>query len=432
MVTSKPDGEKLAGVNVLIKGTSLGTITNVEGTYSITADKGATLVFSFVGYLPYEATIGDQTVLDVQFEQDLQQIDEVVVTALGIVKKERGLTYSTQSVSGNELTTVKDVNMINSLSGKSAGLVIGKSASGVGGSSRVLIRGSKSISGGNEPIYVIDGIPMNNSNFGQIVGSQLGGTVDGGDNISNINPDDIESINILKGASASALYGSLGQNGVILITTKKGSTGISKVEISTSTSFDNALTIPEVQGSYGATTALDPTSYENDPSIWGAKDNGSISTSDLKDFFQTGVTTINSVSATNGNEKNQLYLSYANTYAKGIVETNELKKHNFMLSGSSKMNAKFTINGSANLISQTIQNRPYTVFYSNTAGSAYLYGGSSEAFADAKNNYEVWDPVRSIYSQVGPYKNYNTTNFILDNPYWIINRNPNELKRTRS
>ncbi|NJO90625.1 MAG: TonB-dependent receptor plug domain-containing protein, partial [Chloroflexia bacterium] len=129
---------------------------------------------------------------------------------------------STQKVDGEELTRAKDVNMINSLSGKTAGLVIGKSSSGLGGSSRVVIRGNKSISNSNQPLYVIDGVPMNSSNMGQIGGSQLSGTVDGGDAISNINPDDIESINVLKGASASALYGSLGQNGVILITTKRG------------------------------------------------------------------------------------------------------------------------------------------------------------------------------------------------------------------
>lgn len=431
LVTSQSDGELLVGVSVVVKGTTNGTITDVDGKYSINANKGDLLSFSYVGFLTEEITVGDQTVIEVQMVPDLQQLEEVVVTALGIVKKERGLTYSTQSVSGEELTTVKDVNMINSLSGKTAGLIIGKSSSGVGGSSRVIIRGNKSISGENQPLYVIDGIPMNNSSFGQIGGAQLGGTVDGGDAISNINPDDIENINVLKGASASALYGSLGQNGVILITTKKGKAGVSRVEISTSTSFENALTMPEVQGVYGASTAIDPASYENDPSTWGAKDNGAISASALEDFFQTGLTTINSVSATNGNEKNQLYLSYANTYAKGIIETNELKKHNFMFNGSSKLNEKLTINGSANIISQNIQNRPYTGFYNNPAGSAYLYGGTSEAFAESKDNYEVWDPVRSIYSQVGPYKNYNTTNFILDNPYWIIHRNPNELKRNR-
>ncbi|MBN2486884.1 MAG: SusC/RagA family TonB-linked outer membrane protein [Bacteroidales bacterium] len=430
-VTSYQDGELLVGVSVVVKGTTTGTITDVDGKYSITVNKGDELSFSFIGFLTEVVTVGDQSVIDVTLVPSMEQLDEVVVTALGIVKKERGLTYSTQSVDGEELTTVKDVNMINSLSGKTAGLVIGKSSSGVGGSSRVIIRGNKSINSENQPLYVIDGVPMNNSSFGQIGGAQFGGTVDGGDAISNINPDDIESINVLKGASASALYGSMGQNGVVLITTKKGKSGISKVEISTSTSFDNALTMPEVQGIYGSTVALDPTSTENDPSTWGAKNNGAISTDNLRDFFQSGLTTINSVSATNGNENNQFYLSYANTFAKGIVPTNELNKHNFLLNGNSKINNRLSVNGSANLISQTIENRPYTGFYSNPAGSAYLYGGSGDAFANSKENYQVWDPVRSIYSQVGPYKDYNTTNFILDNPYWIIHKNPNVLKRDR-
>ncbi len=432
-ITSADDGAVLPGVSVVVTGTTTGTITNTDGKYQIVApNEGGSLTFSFIGMETQVVNLDNRNVYDIVMKPETYGVDEVVVTALGIEKKSRSLTYSTQQVGADELTRTKDVNMINSLSGKSAGLVIGKSAAGVGGSSRVIIRGNKSISGENQPLYVIDGIPINNSSFGQIGGSELGGTIDGGDAISNINPEDVESINVLKGAAASALYGSMGQNGVILITTKKGKAGVTNVEISTTTSVESALTLPELQGGYGATTAIDPTSNANDPSTWGAKNNGSITTDDLRGFFKKGITSINSASVTSGNEKNQFYMSYANTSAKGIVESNDLTKHNFMINGNSKINDKLSIDGSANLISQTVNNRPYVGFYSNPAGEAYLYGGSGSDFAALKDNYKTWDPVRNISSQVGPYKEFNTTNFILDNPYWTINMNPNKLKRTRS
>jgi TonB-linked SusC/RagA family outer membrane protein len=311
-------------------------------------------------------------------------------------------------------------------------LVIGKSSSGVGGSSRVIIRGNKSISGENQPLYVIDGIPINNSNFGQIGGSQLAGTVDGGDAISNINPDDIESINVLKGAAASALYGSMGQNGVILITTKKGKVGTTSVEVSSSTSFDCPVLLPELQGTYGATTPVDPKSLQNDPSTWGAKDNGAITTSDLRDFFQTGLSTINSVAITTGNDKNLIYASYANTSSNGIVAKNALNKNNFYVKGDSKLSDKISFEGSANFISQNVKDRPYVGFYNNPVGEAYLYPGSSADFKGLKNNFQEWNPTRSLYVQKYPYSAYNSGSYLLDNPYWTINKNPNSLKRSRS
>jgi TonB-linked SusC/RagA family outer membrane protein len=389
-VTSVDDGMPLPGVSVVVTGTAIGTITDVDGKFQLeVSNENATLSFSFIGMTSQIVALDGRTEFNIALVPTAFGVDEVVVTALGIEKQARSLTYSTQKVGGDDLTSVKNVNMINSLSGKSAGLVIGQSSSGVGGSSRVIIRGNKSISGENQPLYVIDGIPMNNSSLGQIGGSQLGGSVDGGDAISNINPDDIESINILKGAAASALYGSMGQNGVILISTKKGKSGVTKIELSTSTSFESALTLPELQSAYGATTVLDPLSTANDPSTWGSKNNGSISTDDLKDFFQRGLTTINSVSVMSGTEKNQFYLSYANTTAKGIIETNDLNKHNFLINGSSKYNEKLTFDGSANLISQTINNRPYVGFYSNPAGEAYLYGGSGSDFNSLSTKYQT-------------------------------------------
>ncbi len=265
-VTDASNGDGIPGVNILVVGTTNGTITDMDGNYTITVPADdASLQFSFTGYSPQTIAVAGKSVIDVNMEPSDVQLEGVVITALGIQKKSNALTYSTQKVDGEELTRAKDVNMINSLSGKTAGLVIGRSSSGLGGSSRVIIRGNKSISNANQPLYVIDGVPMNNSSMGQIGGSQLSGTVDGGDAISNINPDDIKSINILKGASASALYGSLGQNGVVLIETKKGQAGKTVVDFSSSTAFESVLLVPEVQGTYGATSTLNPSSDENDP-----------------------------------------------------------------------------------------------------------------------------------------------------------------------
>ncbi len=432
-VYSSDDGSTLYGVSVYVSGTTIGTITDDNGQYSLDIPQESdSLAFSFLGMIPQVIKIGTSSTYDVTMESDILSFDEVVVTALGIEKKSKGLTYATQKIDGKDLTTVKSTNMINSLSGKTAGLVIGKSSSGVGGSSRVIIRGNKSISGENQPLYVIDGIPMNSSTMGQIGGNRFSGTVDGGDAISNLNPEDIESINVLKGASASALYGSMGQNGVILITTKKGSAGKTSVELTSSTTIDRAMVVPELQSEYGLTTPIDPTSTMNEPFTWGAKDNSSISSDDIKDFFRTGVTTINGISVSSGNDISKFYVSYANTSASGIVENNKLSKHNFMVNGSSKIGNKITVNGSANIINQKVKNRPFGGFENNPVGEAYLYGAPATDFNSLKDNYKTYDATRGIYVQNGPFSGYNSTSFMLDNPYWTIYNNPNTLKRNRS
>ncbi|WP_418653213.1 carboxypeptidase-like regulatory domain-containing protein [Tenacibaculum soleae] len=226
-VMSATDKEPLPGVSVVISNTTKGAETDFDGKYSVKAAKGDVLVFSFVGMKTASVTVGDANVVNVSLEND-NVLDEVVVTALGIKKEKKALTYSAQEVKGNELTKVKQTNPINSLSGKSAGVTITRSSSGLGGATKVVLRGNSSTTN-NDPLYVIDGVPMLNSGNGSnesepgtdIFGSQTGNR-DGGDAMSLINPDDVESITVLKGASASALYGSQGANGVILVTTKKG------------------------------------------------------------------------------------------------------------------------------------------------------------------------------------------------------------------
>lgn len=237
----------LSNASVLIKGTSNGTSTNSRGIFSISAKKGDILVFSSVGYVPQEVVIGKSDDIEVSLVESSQQMNEVVVTALGISREKKSLTYAVQSVDNSALSTVKDANLINNLTGRVAGVNISRSSSGIGGSVRVVIRGNKSTRN-NQPLYVIDGVPMDNSNPGQpgsIWGYGAVGSagVDGGDGISNLNPEDIQSITVLKGASAAALYGSQASNGVIMINTKKGKSGAIRVNISSDLTFEKPLFI---------------------------------------------------------------------------------------------------------------------------------------------------------------------------------------------
>lgn len=316
------DNEPMPGVTIMVKGTNTGTITNADGKYTIEVESGnSMLVFPLLVIKQSKQAVGNQRVINISMKEDVRTIDEVVVTALGIKKKEKSLTYSTQVVGGDELVRAKDPNMINSLAGKTAGVQINRSSAGLGGSVKMVIRGSRSVSGSNQPLYVIDGVPINSSandaTSTTIGGNNDAGNRDGGDGISNLNPDDIESMNILKGPAAAALYGSSAANGVVVITTKKGKVGRTNITFSSNTTWDNAAYgIPEFQNSYGGVT-----------SSWGDPINGSPDYT--KNFFQTGVTTINSLSLSAGSEMMQTYFSYANTYGKGIIENGSLNKHNF-------------------------------------------------------------------------------------------------------
>lgn len=229
-VSSKLDGTTLPGVSIVVQGTARGTETDFDGNYTLRASVGETLSFSFIGMKTKTVVIDNSNTVNVALEEDADQLDEIVVTALGIKKSRKSLTYAAQDIKADELNRVKQTNPINSLSGKVAGVSISRSASGAGGSVKVVLRGNSSI-GNNQPLYVVDGIPLSNPTSGQpgdTFGDINGGNRDGGDALSLINPDDVESLTVLKGASASALYGSAGSNGVILITTKKGSLELSK------------------------------------------------------------------------------------------------------------------------------------------------------------------------------------------------------------
>lgn len=422
-------GIVMPGVNVVLKGTTSGTITDLDGKYTIhVPDNNSILVFSFLGYATIEKTVGSQRTLNVSMGEDATLIDEVVVTALGIVRKEKSLTYSTQIVDGGELTRAKDPNMINSLAGKTAGVQINKSSSGLGGSVKVVIRGNRSVSGSNQPLYVIDGVPINSSANDQtsttIGGNNDSGNIDRGDGISNLNPDDIESMNILKGPAAAALYGSSAANGVVVITTKKGKAGRTEITFNSNTTFEKAAYgIPEFQNSYGGVS-----------SSWGDKLSGGKSDY-TDDFFQTGVTTINSVSLSSGSEARQTYFSYANTYGEGVVENNKLKKHNFNFRETANFfNNKLTVDANINLMHQLANNRAVSGgYYMNPLVGLYHFprGGSvqgGESFSYYKNNYQYMDAGRNMYLQ-NWYPTGLTT--MEQNPYWLINKTPSEDKRVR-
>ncbi|MDH6358250.1 SusC/RagA family TonB-linked outer membrane protein [Parabacteroides sp. PF5-9] len=428
-------GDPMPGVNVVVKGTTNGTVTGMNGEYSLNvSNSNAILAFSFLGYTTTEMPVGNQRVINVQMGEDVARIDEVVVTALGIVKKEKSLTYSTQIVDGDELTRAKDPNMINSLAGKTAGVQINKSASGLGGSVKVVIRGNRSVSGSNQPLYVIDGVPINSSSNNQTAttlgGQNDAGNRDGGDGISNLNPDDIESMNILKGPAAAALYGSSAANGVVVITTKKGRTGRTEITFNSNTTWENAVHgIPEFQSSYGGTTTSWGKKPDTDEYI---KINGSPDYT--KDLFKTGFTTINSLALSAGSETMQTYFSYANTYGTGVIDNGKLSKHNFNFrETASFFDKRLTADANINLLYQNVENRPSPGgFYMNPLVGVYrfprggVYGG--ESFAYYKENYQYMDTGRNMYLQNW----YTEPTTFEQNPFWLINKTPNEDERYRT
>ncbi|WP_212006388.1 SusC/RagA family TonB-linked outer membrane protein [Chitinophaga sp. HK235] len=418
-------GTPLPGVSVQIKGATKGAQTNASGQYHLSAKAGDVLVFSSIGFAPREVTVGTSASVDVRLEENVKGLNELVVTALGVKKTAKSLTYSTQRLGGEELTTAKDANLMNSISGKAAGITVSRSGSGVGGSVKVTLRGNKSAQSTNQPLYVIDGIPMTNYSTQQPNSTWGGnGTItfapgrDGGDGISNLNPDDVESVSVLKGASASALYGSQAANGVILITTKKGKSGTSKVEFSSGFTLDKIAYKPKLQNSYGATK--DGSTQSWGPEITNAHDN-------VSDFFRNGNTWINSINFTAGNEKAQTYISYANTNANGVMPGNDLNRHNFTFRETAKfLNDKLTLDGNVNIITQKLDNGPVTGLYFNPLTGLYLFPRGRD-MAPYKDSYTKFDPIRQIDLQNWPFNED-----VQQNPYWIVNRNTSQARRNRT
>ncbi len=417
-VLEKETNLPLIGVNILIKGTTTGVVTDLDGNYELEANPSDVLLFRYLGMNTVEETVGDRTVIHVNMISDSQKINEVVVTAMGIERKSKTLTYATQQVGGNELTRAKETNLANSLQGKTSGLTITPNASGAGGSAKILLRGNKSAQGNNQPLIVIDGVPMSNPKTTQLEGEYMGR--DGGDALSNLNPDDISSINVLKGASAAALYGSMAANGVIMVTTRKGREGAVRIDFGSNISFEKASTLPELQFRYGS--AGSASSMQS----WGKEITGEAKGSNrLNDFFRTGSSFINSISLNGGTEAVQTYVSYANTTSNGIEPTNDFQRHNMTAKQTLKaFDGKLTIDASINYILQKANNRPSGGTYFNPLPGLYTFPADQD-FGYYKENYEIMNPVTNQPAQQW----YTPLDDFTSNPFWIVNRNQSNEKR---
>ncbi|MGJ1238788.1 SusC/RagA family TonB-linked outer membrane protein [Sphingobacterium siyangense] len=417
----------IPGATIKVLGTSNASSTDVKGAFQINVDdRNRILNISTVGYENKTVTLGPgETTVTVSLDEQTQQLESVVVTALGISRAQKSLTYSTQQVSGDELNKVKSTNLANNLNGKVAGVNIASSSSGPGGSAKVILRGNKSASGNNQVLYVVDGVPINNQTLANQPDDVFGGQRDGGDPISLINPEDIENISVLKGASAAALYGSQAANGVILITTKSGKQGRTTINFSSSAQIEQAVSTPEFQNQYGQGSG----GKNSNTSVfsWGDKTNGA-NYDNVGEFFRTGSNFTNSLTLSGGNEKNQTYFSYANTLAKGVLPENDLMRHNFNLKESASFfDNKLTVEGSANYITQKLDNAPTSGFYYSPLVGTYLLPRSLN-IADYKN-YETFNTGRNLYDQ--NWFTLSDDETTQQNPWWIMNRNSTRSTRNR-
>jgi TonB-linked SusC/RagA family outer membrane protein len=369
------NGEPLIGANVSVTGSATGTVTDIDGNYTLTVPAGSnSLTVSYIGYLPRTVTINQRKQINITLVEDTKVLDEVVVTAMGITREAKTLTYATQTVRNEELTRTKDANFINSLQGKSAGLIITPNAGGAGSASKILLRGNNSIRGENTPLIVIDGIPMQNKVQGQFDASGGDGynmaysaQSEGSDALSGINPEDIESMTILKGANAAALYGYAAGNGVLIITTKKGVAGKIRIDVSNSTAFETPLVLPKLQNRFGATIRPDGTLTA---SSWG-KPIAELSDSEraidgvsnrpyrVTDFFDTGSNITSSIAISGGTENIRNYFSYGHTRAAGIIPNNNFTRHSvtFRQTFLPLDNKRLQVDVSANYVHQSVENK---------------------------------------------------------------------------
>ncbi|MEP2281334.1 SusC/RagA family TonB-linked outer membrane protein [Maribacter sp.] len=424
VVTDANNGVPLPGVNVLVQGTTNGTQTDFDGIYTISASEGDVLVFSYIGTKTQNITIGTSNTIDIAMSEDASQLDEVVVTALGIKRQKKSLTYATQGVDTKSIDEARpQQDLVNSLQGKVAGLSIQTSGSGVSGSSKVVLRGNRSIAGSSQALYIVDGVPL------------------GGD-ISNLSPDDIASINVLKGANAAALYGARANNGAILITTKTGTSDVTTIDFSTTVTANTGNIMYDYQNEYGQGSAgvFNPTSTGS----WGPSFDGSSvvnwspspditqslpytsQSNNVNDFMQTGINIANNVSIRTGNEKVRTFFGYTNENREGIIAGNELARHNVTLKIDNKMfDDKIELSAKVNYIRTETDNILDT----------------GEAFTNPwRHAYRLPRNIRTVDAKVFEYTA--TDGNVLQNywkpgdngganPYWTINRNLNESVNDR-
>ncbi len=424
------NGVPLPGVNVVIKGTTTGTVTDAGGRFSIQVPDGETiLVFSFVGFVSQEIPAGGQTALNVVLKESVQTLEKVVVTGLGITREQKSLGYAVSEVGGDEVSQAKETNMVNSLAGKVAGLQINRTAGGVGSSSRVILRGITSLLGSNRPLFVVDGVPVSSGNLGSA--GEWGGR-DMGDNIADINPEDIQSISVLKGPAAAAIYGSQGANGVILITTKSGRKrkGVG-VELSSGVSMETPLVLPKLQntygmGGYGVYPPLDPQTglpSNEYPWVWsyGPEMKGQLLTNwlgepqpytaqptNFRDYFSTGWGLSNTLAFDAGNEKASTRVSITDYRIQGLVPNNDLNRQTFNLRGTAKLGKKLDLDARITYVHQRVHNRPE--LSEDSHNPVYML----EMFP---RNLRLEDLKNNIVDENGVEKNW-MSDIFTGNPYW--------------
>jgi TonB-linked SusC/RagA family outer membrane protein len=433
-VISSEDSLGLPGVTVIVKGTGIGTITDVEGNYLIEiSDEADSLVFSFVGMQPHVVSVAGKNVINVTLKPQLYEVNEVVVTALGIKRASKALGYSATSVSSKDLTEGRDRSMLNSLQGKVAGVNISSASGAPGASSRILLRGISTLGGSNQPLFVIDGVPVNNSFTGS---TSINGGTDFGNKINDLNPDDIENISILKGASGSALYGSRAANGVIIITTKKGEQlkeKKSEITVSSSARFEEPLRTVKYQNEFGQGIYGDAVNYENmswgpafDDKLhyWGYEVDNTLRVkpyiglpNNVREFFDTGENFSNSISISGGNEQTSYYISYSNIMHDGIFPTNSdsYNRHTLSARGTHITSSRLSSSYSINYIKKNNKSVP-TGQGENSVYNQVMQTPRDISLLELEDIDSKWNNIDNYYSlyTVNPYyilkKNGNTNN----------------------
>ena len=421
-------GQPIIGASVIVRGTTLGVSTDTEGRFALEVPSPAasqTLEVSYLGYETATVPVGSRTSFEVTLQESSSEIEQVVVTALGIKRQEKALSYNVQQVAASDITLVKDANFMNSLSGKVAGVTINASSSGVGGATKVVLRGNKSISQSSNALYVIDGIPM--YNFGGGGGTEFdsrGAT----EAIADINPEDIESISVLTGAAAAALYGSEAANGAVMITTKKGEAGALKVTLTSNTEFLNPFVLPEFQNRYG--TGLNGSSAGSAVYSWGQRLTPAAQTGYTpNDFFETGHVYTNAFTLSGGTDRNQTYFSAAAVNSDGIIPNNTYDRYNFTFRNTSYfLKDKLRLDASASYIYQQDQNMTNQGVYSNPLVPAYLFPRGTDF--DAYRIFERYNPASKLMEQFWS-SDLEGGDLRMQNPYWIAYRNLRNTDKKR-
>ncbi|GHE32104.1 SusC/RagA family TonB-linked outer membrane protein [Sphingobacterium griseoflavum] len=462
-VTSAADGSAISGASIAIVGTSAATQTDESGNYALSVSgTEVELSISYIGFVAQRIKVGNRTSLDVALVSDDETLEEVVVTALGISRDKKSLGYATQEVKGDVLTAARGGNALQSLSGNVAGAVISAPSSSLGGSTRIVLRGIGSLTGENRPLLVVDGIPMDNSNYNSNNAQRGAGGRDYGDAGFDINPDDIESVNVLKGGPASALYGARAANGVVLIKTKSAKRGRDEIVLNTGVAFENLGITPKLQKLYGggfdsefATATINgqefPVADYSADESWGPRLDGqqvlhwdafdpndtenylktrpwSYPTNDYRTFFNTGVSYTNALSLAKSYENTAARLSLSNVSQSGIVPNTELKRSTVALSLDNKFSDKLTARGTINYVRTNGFNRPEQGYGDNSIGQKMFQWGQTQLDYSRLKNYKTasgeqkswnrssWDDATPKYS---------------DNYYWIVNENTATDQRDR-